>query len=301
MDWNSVAGLLVDRREQPITLLDRATNILLFNRAMERVLGWRRSEVEGRPWADACAPPDLGRATRRWLSRALNGALEEPQCDVLTRDGRRLVFELELSLVGRRRDQGLLMTVRSARAAEAGEELLGAAQELDYEVMLTANEFGNVRRIASLGRVLYDAPATNHRCYELLYRRTEPCEDCPVLGRAKDPWPRTTVRRPTRHTDKFEIVTAEPAGATVVRLSVRLVTDRVLTAIYQARIDAVAERGRLSERERTVLQHLLLGRSLDEIATALALSRRTIKFHQLNILQKLGVDSRVELIRITGF
>jgi DNA-binding CsgD family transcriptional regulator len=80
-----------------------------------------------------------------------------------------------------------------------------------------------------------------------------------------------------------------------------MVADRVLTAIYQARIDAIAERGRLSERERTVLQHLLVGRSLDEIATSLALSRRTIKFHQLNILQKLGVDSRVELIRITGF
>ena len=301
MDWNSVAALLAERREQPITLLDGATNILLFNRAMERVLGWRRSEVEGRPWADSFAPPDLGRATRRWLSRALNGALGEPQCDVLTRDGRRLVLELDMTLVGRRRDQGLLMTVRSARAAGAGEKLLGSVQELDYEVRLSANEFGNVRRVASVGKVLYDAPTTNRHCYELLYRRTEPCEDCPVLRRARDPWPRMTVRRRTKDADKFEIVTAEPAGAGIVRLSVRLVTDRVLTAIYQARIDAVAERGRLSERERTVLQHLLLGRSLDEIAAALALSRRTIKFHQLNILQKLGVDSRVELIRITGF
>src|SRR5262245_48834021 len=117
MDWNSVAALLAERREQPITLLDRTTNILLFNGAMERILGWRRREVEGRPWVDACVPPELGRATRRWLSRALNGALGEPQCDVLTRDGRRLVFELELTLVGRRPDQGLLMTVRAARAA----------------------------------------------------------------------------------------------------------------------------------------------------------------------------------------
>src|SRR5262249_14682719 len=184
-------------------------------------------------------------------------AFGEPQCDVLTSDGRRLVLELEMSLVGRRRNQALLMSVRSARAAGTAAELLGAAEELDYEVRLTANEFGSVRRVASVGKVLYDAGSANQHCYELLYRRTEPCEDCPVLRRGRDPWPRTTVRPRMKGADRFEIVTAEPADGGFVRLSVRMVADRVLTAIYQARIDAIAERGRLSERERTVLQHLL--------------------------------------------
>ena len=42
-------------------------------------------------------------------------------------------------------------------------------------------------------------------------------------------------------------------------------------------------------------------RTLEDIAVSLQLSRRTVKFHLSNLLQKLGVDSRVDLIRITGF
>lgn len=47
-----------------------------------------------------------------------------------------------------------------------------------------------------------------------------------------------------------------------------------------------------------MLAWLLLGRSLDEIAVSLGISARTVKFHQQNILNKLGADSRVDLIRL---
>ena len=65
-------------------------------------------------------------------------------------------------------------------------------------------------------------------------------------------------------------------------------------------LDVIADRARLSDRERSVLDYLRMGRSLDEIASILGLSRRTVKFHQANILQKLGVDSRFHLISLAG-
>ena len=34
---------------------------------------------------------------------------------------------------------------------------------------------------------------------------------------------------------------------------------------------------------------------------ALSVSSRTVKFHQGNILQKLGADSRADLLRLAGF
>jgi PAS domain S-box-containing protein len=295
MDWRSVAGLLAERGDQPLTFLDPAGRIVLFNGAMERVLGWRRDEVGGRSWIDACVPQDCARAARQWFQRALSGALAGSECEVVTRDGRRLLFEMEMMLVGRGRQQGLLLTVQAAREAEP----VVASRELDYEVKSTAGAFGSFRRLTAVGRVVaQDVP--NRRCFEALYDRQLPCEDCPILRSGQDAWPRTTVRR-REHDDTFEIVTADLAGADTVHVSVRIVPDRALSAIYQARIDAIAKKGRLSERECAVLRHLLLGRSLDDIAAALELSRRTVKFHQSNLLQKLGVDSRVDLIRIIGF
>lgn len=50
----------------------------------------------------------------------------------------------------------------------------------------------------------------------------------------------------------------------------------------------------LTERERDVLNALLSGKSNKEIATALTISTRTVKFHLDNIYSKLGVNTRTE-------
>jgi len=41
-----------------------------------------------------------------------------------------------------------------------------------------------------------------------------------------------------------------------------------------------------------------MGRQLADIATALGISLRTVKYHQANILRKLRADSRVDLMRL---
>lgn len=53
----------------------------------------------------------------------------------------------------------------------------------------------------------------------------------------------------------------------------------------------------LSAREAQVLDSVIWGRSNKEIASILAITERTVKFHVSNILSKLGLERRAELIR----
>jgi NarL family two-component system response regulator LiaR len=56
--------------------------------------------------------------------------------------------------------------------------------------------------------------------------------------------------------------------------------------------------GRLTERERDVLSCMSDGLNNHEIAEKLVVSLGTVKFHISNIFQKLGVDSRVEAVKL---
>jgi DNA-binding CsgD family transcriptional regulator len=68
------------------------------------------------------------------------------------------------------------------------------------------------------------------------------------------------------------------------------------TALWQ-RMHVVAEQVKLSPREVEVLELLLLGRNSKEIGVALDISARTARFHQSNLLAKMGADSRLDLVR----
>jgi two-component system, NarL family, response regulator LiaR len=54
----------------------------------------------------------------------------------------------------------------------------------------------------------------------------------------------------------------------------------------------------LTERERDVLKSMVDGLNNREIADALVISLGTVKFHISNIFHKLGVDSRVEAVKM---
>jgi DNA-binding CsgD family transcriptional regulator len=54
----------------------------------------------------------------------------------------------------------------------------------------------------------------------------------------------------------------------------------------------------LTQREREVFDLMLLGRNAREIGTVLGITARTAKFHQSNLLQKLGADGRTDLLRL---
>ena len=53
----------------------------------------------------------------------------------------------------------------------------------------------------------------------------------------------------------------------------------------------------LTDREQEVLRYLAEGVANDEIAEALVISAKTVARHRENIMQKLGLHSRSELVR----
>ncbi|MBU2880395.1 helix-turn-helix transcriptional regulator [Psychrosphaera sp. B3R10] len=54
----------------------------------------------------------------------------------------------------------------------------------------------------------------------------------------------------------------------------------------------------LSKREAQVFQQLLTGKSQQDIADALYICVRTVKFHCGNIYEKLAVKNKSELVKI---
>ena len=56
--------------------------------------------------------------------------------------------------------------------------------------------------------------------------------------------------------------------------------------------------GKLTARQREVLQLVAEGRSLKEIASAIHVSIKTVEFHKYNVMQRLGVRSNAELTTI---
>ena len=270
----------------------------MSNAAMDTALGWNRFEVEGRFWIDASVPADSKPNARSWLSAALRGAVDQGECEVFTTDGRRLRFVMNVSLVGRGREQGLLLLVMSSTLVQPA-PAVGPEQDHDYEINWTPAHFGRVLRVLPLGGIV-NTSEQGQCCFERFHGLTSPCLDCPVLRAARDPWPRIIVRRPRQKPGIFQVVTANHIDTVSVRLSVREMSPTILDAINGAKIAELAATARLSPREHSVLGHLLMGRTLQEIAEALEISPRTVKFHQARLLVKVGADSRHDLMRLVS-
>lgn len=75
---------------------------------------------------------------------------------------------------------------------------------------------------------------------------------------------------------------------------------RLLVSDYLQRAGQAGDAGRsfdaLTDREREVLTHIAQGRSNQEIADELVISVKTVNRHRENIMAKLNLHSRVELV-----
>jgi DNA-binding NarL/FixJ family response regulator len=65
-----------------------------------------------------------------------------------------------------------------------------------------------------------------------------------------------------------------------------------------SRVVALSGAPRLSAREREVLRLVGAGRSNKEIAAALAIAERTVKFHVTAIFNKLGAENRAQAVAL---
>jgi DNA-binding CsgD family transcriptional regulator len=138
--------------------------------------------------------------------------------------------------------------------------------------------------------------ARGGRCYTVLAGRSEPCEGCPVQLAAFEHGRAVSVLAAPN--DQICVATAIRTSRDTADVSVNCLRDLEVKLVVREKLARVARAAHLSAREGMVLDLLVLGQRSDEIATKLSISARTAKFHQANILKKLGVDSRIDLLRL---
>ena len=293
LDWSAIAVVLAERTQAPTAVLDPEGRIRVFNRAMEQAVGFSRFEVEYQEFAEFCRSE--GRfSPAQWLTEARRGVLREHSTVMITKSGESLELTLELSVVG-----GALLVV-ATRVAPLSREICIRDRDLEYQIVGTGTQFGQLHALHAGGERVPFVPGA--RCFKTIHGLDEACERCPVLGNPAAPWPRSEVRfRATPDNEavrSFELVTADREDDLVLRVRVRVVEESVLNAMNAAKIESVSTRAGLTPREREVLHYVLLGRTMEDIGSILGIASRTVKHHQARILEKLGADSRADLLRV---
>jgi DNA-binding NarL/FixJ family response regulator len=139
-----------------------------------------------------------------------------------------------------------------------------------------------------------DAPDGSSRCLASL---REVAPSCPIVVMLRDldaPHARALVRYSINGVIPLAARSSE--AITIVR---QVMDGHVVypTGILGL-LAGASEPELLSERQREVLHQLALGRSNDEIAQRLFISRNTVKFHLREIYERLGVRNRVEAARV---
>jgi PAS domain S-box-containing protein len=281
IDWASAASVLAEGSAFPVALLSRDHRFVGTNGEFERLLGWTAEELDDRCWLSVLTPSPRVEASHRLLVAAGNGDVRAFHLDVVQKRGEGLTLSMQAQAFGRAGTaSGLALFVRSASPIRSS--------GLPLKRYLVETASGRWRVIGGD----HGGGLSSLTCYQALYRRETPCDICPLRP---DPQHPRAVIRPAAV--GLELVDAAPVGPEIAEVSVVAVRDSVMTSIYNARLHTMAERARLSEREIAVLEQIVLGHSQDDIATTLGIRARTVKFHQYNAFEKLGVDSPFDLLR----
>ncbi len=133
------------------------------------------------------------------------------------------------------------------------------------------------------------------RCHRAFAESEAACRGCPCLEAVRSP---STVTGIVRRKKQIVFVGARRVESDTIRISTYAMTAETLRDLHQVKLDALADRAALTTREREVLALLALGRTAPDIGAALAISLGTAKFHQTNVLRKLGAESRFDVLRM---
>lgn len=299
MDWHSVAYFLAEHSDTMMALLDREGRIRMLSHSMEKVLGHCLPDVEGRTWLEVAVPEPEQRLAESRFQRAMSGGLHQCECRCLTREGKLLACKLEMDPVGSGEMQGLVLTIREFAPVDLQGSLDMNAQMI-YEICIAPESFGLIKRAFNATTFQEVAFQDRLHCYRQIHGQESPCPDCPVLRDDQEGWPRYAVRWQDSHegVGRIEAKIAWKVDAETARVGTSPVSEALLLEFTRAKIGHLAGRAGLSRRERDILDALLLGRTQEDMAKMLGISARTVKFHQRNVLDKLGADSRVDLIRL---
>jgi DNA-binding CsgD family transcriptional regulator len=293
MDWEPIVTHLDGRR--PALVVDGGGRVRFVNAPMEKLLGRRFDELSTTRWLALCVQPGGTSTVKHLLGAGFRGEATGGDLPLVTREGRRITMHAELSRETRGRRRALVVVSQGIREVEAGST---PADDCRCEVSRTGGGGG----VVTLARFL--DPARDGLSH--VGRPIEELLDVLGCGPAMR-WVRKVLADEAHEAsevllpesaDAFRVVTAESVDEATVRVTVRYLPTRLLPELVDAKVARTAGDGALSERERQVLTLLLRGRGVEDIATMLEIAPRTVKFHQANVLHKLGADSRLDLLRV---
>jgi DNA-binding CsgD family transcriptional regulator len=293
MEWEPIVSQLDGR--QPALIVDGGGRVRFMNPPMEKLLGRRVDELSTTRWLAPCAQPGGTSTVKHLLGAGFRGEATGGDLPLLTREGRRITMHAELSREVRGRRRALVVVSQSVQEVEEGPCVAG---DCWCEVARVAEGGGMVTLVRFLD------PGRDPLAY--VGRPIEELLEHLSCGRAMRWVGEVLADRVTDASEvllpeadsEFRIVTAEAVDEATVRVKIRYLPMRVLPELVDAKAARTAGDGALSERERQVLTLLLRGRGVEDIATMLEIAPRTVKFHQANVLQKLGADSRLDLLRV---
>lgn len=286
MDWESITAPLL-RETRPAIVVDRARRVRLVNAPMLELLGHRVDGARPLAWIALSVPPADRAQVRQLLDAGLRGKATEGSLPIVAAGGKRVILEVEMSRAGRGQARAVVVSVRDViegqRPSPPDCDLwckVGRDHKVHAVRFLDPSHKALDFEGWPLGALLEGVGAAGA---EKVVESTQKSATVVVLPRADE---------------SFRIVTAQRIEGGGWQITMRCVGADMLTDLVDAKIACVAESSGLSERERQVLTLLLRGRGVEDLATVLDIAPRTVKFHQANVLQKLGADSRLDLLRV---
>jgi PAS domain S-box-containing protein len=288
LDWSHLAVHALELVTRPAWILDEQRIVCAWNRAIAALTGRSAEDVVGRPWATVRGETDERRVDG--LELALGQGKTEATTTIVTTAARRLAVELAVRRPG---DALTLVTIVAHRPADASDA--NGDGELVYRIDGTPDRRFRLQSIEGDARRVPDQ-AEGGLCFEVLQRRTTPCPSCPATA-IQPGEARSAVLTSGEGQEPIRLVTAR-AGEGYTRVSSAEIADETLWALVETKVKLLARRADLSVREQDVLLWLLRGRTPQDVATLLGIAPRTVKFHQANVLRKLGAESRIDLLRL---
>ena len=280
---------------RPALIVDGTGRVRFLNAPMEKLLGRRLDELAATRWLAACVSPGCAASVRQLLGAAFRGEATAGDVPLVTREGRRVTMRAELSRETVGRSRALVVVAHDVRDVAPTSAPAG---DCWAETSAAAGSEGVIRSLRFLDPGRDGTPHVGRPVDELL--ASLGCAAAMrwvgevLAGRARVA---SEVLLPEAD-DAFRVVTAETPDDATVRVTVRYLPAGLLPELVDAKATRTAADRALSERERQVLMLLLRGRGVEDIATMLEIAPRTVKFHQANVLQKVGADSRLDLLRV---
>jgi len=292
--WSALLGVVLDWEQRPVVLVHPDGRAAAANAAMATTLHRSQDEFSGLPLEKLFAP-DSRSGLRKLVETCVAGRVDIFDTNCETKDGSAVPVTMRLVNSSMHTHEAVahVFTIVAFRPKTETPVL---ANGTACTVSADAKSFGVITRAWGPG----DVPnPVGRRCCEAFCEQDVPCRACPLYAEGLTTDTRTSVvtRRSAGNT-WFDIVSVRAIGHAEIAMSRWRLGKEILGALTAARIDELAADAKLSPKEAEVLGLLFLGRSTNDIAHQMDIASRTAKYHQRNVLRKVGAESRFDLSRL---